>query len=174
MGLNSDEESTWALTFFGKRKLKTMNMLHKPRHVYKPREGVALRDLHVIELRDSLSSIGWECRVLVRKLRAKTAKNKDVKQAAELEDVQPVDYVDKGRKLWWLRPAMKCALLLAEEHKHPVPHFRSSSFYQALIDGRPPPQRKSRKSMFDFEPQLANTPAHCLTPLPVQRGRGRG
>ena len=119
--LNSDEESTWAFTSFGKRKLQTMNMLHKPRHVYKPREGVALRDLHVIELHDLLSSSGWECRVLVRKLRAKTAKNKDVKQAAELEDVQPVDYVDKGRKLWWLRPAMKCfsksyflALLLAE------------------------------------------------------------
>ena len=56
--LNSDEESTWAFTSFGQRKLQTMNMLHKPRHVYKPREGVALRDLHVIELPDLLSSSG--------------------------------------------------------------------------------------------------------------------
>ena len=39
------------------------------------------------------------------------------------------------------------ALLLAEQHGVEVKHFQTAKYYNAVIDGRPPPRKRRRSAL---------------------------
>jgi hypothetical protein len=165
-------ESHWVMQPLGRSHLQAITRLQKPRLVCMPREGVPLTDLSVIELHTMLEEDGWISRV--KQPAGRMSKKDKIAKMASLEDATliPQDYTVGSKKVWWMQPSQARfsatyfrALLAAREHKRPIKHFKSSEYYQALIDGRPLPETKPQGLAFDFGAERHPSPKK-------QRGRG--
>lgn len=141
----SNRHTDFAFTELAARSLQVRMRLQCPSKALRPRSSEATDTSTVFELMHFLQEDGWECRL---------------KPAGRRQEGPATPYLHsrvESQKIWWLRPGQSTvssfylrALLAAPEHGREVPHFRGDRHYQALLEGRDPPQRRQRKNGFAF------------------------
>ena len=141
----------WYLSEDGRSSFRISTELVEQGLALTPVVGRADEDKHIFELMWAMWTRGWRC--FVRSCRAHRKKKMIV--------AEPVlqDYKHGDEKVWWVKDKQETilktyllCLLSAEKHHQPVPHFRSSAFYASIMEGRPPPARRKKKTdRFQFE-----------------------
>jgi len=131
--------ATWSLTTLGKNRLCTHNRLRKPTTFLTPRPHVLLAEQHSFELLMQMEIKGWRPGIALTK-KAKP-------------------YEPGSTKTFWIAAATKrfqhsyfLALLLCDDnHKKPVPAFKTNQYYTDLIAGRVYQPRSREKGKFNFD-----------------------
>jgi hypothetical protein len=157
MAVKLDENpncTTWTMSGRGEQHLQVTELLSVPAMALRPRPGVPMAEYCALELHVMLESSGWTFQVRPRKRDTRQKRGEPVGTPVA------VDYVVGGEKTWWLNHNQKTflaayfrALLLAATHQTPVKHFMSPAWYEAIIEGKNPADRKTsrrRRGEFDF------------------------
>jgi hypothetical protein len=120
----------WSLTAVGHEQVKSHIVCSNPKsRLFKePRSGIDMKDMFKFELLVLLEHGGWICRFAKRRHKKAEAKaNPYNVEATKVWYVSSVEESDIHRHY------LLC-LLLAEEHRLPVPHFAGVNKYKTILE----------------------------------------
>ena len=137
-----DAWTDWQLTDMGKQRLQSSQVISEPKlALQRASADTKLEDRSTFQLLCNMHAGGWSVRLHESTGRRGRRPRKPTDDSVEVE-MPSVAYVVGGPKIWWLRaqsssiePEYLRALLSAESHGRPVPHFAPAGQYSAIVAG---------------------------------------
>lgn len=127
------ESDAWCLTLLGQRSLALTVEVDQPTLLFVPRAGTRKEDRCTFEHYHELRNAGWIFKVRGPGQRC-------------------APYMVGGQKIAWvkvndrtIKASYLLALILAPQHGVEVKHFETAKYYDAIIEGKPPPRKRARR-----------------------------